>query len=170
MIIKVLAAALVLVAAGAERAQACGTCGCRVQLQEAAAPAQEKMTEHAHHHAGPLTQFAVAMYGQLGDQMGELRSKAEGGCQDSKSTLRADAMHSVESMLKALKDPEMRKMIEMGMMLRTVAEKDAAHNDHHSHEGAEHAHDASDKAAADDLLTSLESQLSKELEAFASAQ
>ena len=129
MIGKLLAAALILVAASAHQAQACGGCGCQMKLKEAAAPAQEEMAQHAHHHPSPLALFAVSMYGQLGDQMGELRSKAEGGCQDSKSTLRADAMHSVQSMLKALKDPEMRKMIEMGMMPGVPATTDTPKSD-----------------------------------------
>ena len=169
MIIRLLTAALVLVAASAHQAQACGGCGCQMKLKEAAAPAEEEVAQHAHHHPSPLTLFAVSMYGQLGDQMGELRSKAEGGCQDSRSTLRADAMNSVQSMLKALKNPQMRKMVEMGMMLQTMShtEGDAAH----SHDGTTHAdHDAPKEMVTDELLTSLESQLSKELEAFAAAQ
>ncbi len=165
MMLKLFAAALILVAANADRALACATCGCRVQLQEASAPAKGEMTEHAHHHAGPLMQLAVATYGQLGDQLGELRTKAEGGCQDSKSTLRADAVHSVQSMLKALKDPEMRKMVEMGMMLKAMSEGAHSHED-----GAHEAHRAADDMAAGDLLTNLEAKLSQELEAFAAAQ
>ena len=174
MTIRLLTAALVLVAASAYQAQACGGCGCQMKMKQAAAPAQEKVTQNAHHHPSPLAMFAVSMYGELGDQIGELRSKAEGGCQDSRSTLRADAMHSVESMLKALKNPEMRKMVEMGMMLQDMShtgEKAA-----HSHAGTTHAshdapeEDASEEVAASSLLTSLESQLSKELKAIASAQ
>ena len=169
MIVKLLAAGLIFVAASAQQAQACGGCGCQMKLKEAAAPAQEEMAQHAHHHPSPVALLAVAMYGQLGDQMSELRTKAEGGCQDSKSTLRADTMHSVQSMLKALKDPEMRKMIEMGMMLKNMSqpEGEAAH----SHDGTTHAaYDAPEVMDTDELLTSLESQLSEELEAIASAQ
>lgn len=173
MIVKLLVAALVLVGASAHQAQACGSCGCQMKLKEAAAPAQEEMAQHAHHHPSPLALFAVSMYGQLGEQMDELRSKAEGGCQDSKSTLRADAVHSVQSMLKALKDPEMRKMIEMGIMLQNMshAEGETAHDAAHSHDGTTHAaHDAGEEMAAGQLLTTLETQLSEELEAIASAQ
>lgn len=174
MTIRLLTAALVFVAASAYQAQACGGCGCQMKMKQAAAAAQEEVAQNAHHHPSPLAMFAVSMYGELGDQMGELRSKAEGGCQDSRSTLRADAMHSVESMLKALKNPEMRKMVEIGMMLQDMShtgEKAA-----HSHAGTTHAsHDALEESAPEEmavssLLTSLESQLSKELEAIASAQ
>lgn len=165
MMLKLFAAALILIAANADRAQACSTCGCQVQLQEASAPAEGEMTEHAHHHPGPLMQLAVAMYGQLGDQLGELRSKAEGGCQDSRGTLRADAVHSVQSMLKALKDPETRKMVEMGMMLKAMSEGAHSHED-----GAHEAHHTTGDMAAGDLLSNLETKLSQELEAFASAQ
>ena len=174
MTVRLLTAALVLVAASAYQAQACGGCGCQIKMKQAAAPAQEEVAQKTHHHPSPLAMFAVSMYGELGDQIGELRSKAEGGCQDSRSTLRADAMHSVESMLKALKNPEMRKMVEMGMMLQDMShtgEKAA-----HSHAGTTHAshdapeEDAPEEMAASSLLTSLESQLSKELEAIASAQ
>ena len=165
MMLKLFAAALILTAANADRVQACNSCGCRVQLQEAAAPAENNMKDHAHHHAGPLMQLAVAMYGQLGDQMSTLRTKAEGGCQDSKSTLRADAMHSVQSMLKALKDPETRKMVEMGMMLKAMSEGAHSHED-----GAHEAHHTAGDMAAGDLLSNLETKLSQELEAFAAAQ
>ena len=174
MTIRLLTAALVFVAASAYQAQACGGCGCQMKMKQAAAAAQEEVAQNAHHHPSPLAMFAVSMYGELGDQMGELRSKAEGGCQDSRSTLRADAMHSVESMLKALKNPEMRKMVEMGMIFQDMShtgEKAA-----HSHARTTHAsHDAPQESAPEEmavssLLTSLESQLSKELEAIASAQ
>lgn len=63
----------------------------------------------------------------------------------------------------------MRKMIEMGMMLQTMSqpEGEAAH----SHDGTTHAaHDVPEEMATDELLTSLESQLSEELEAIASTQ
>lgn len=102
---------------------ACGGCGCSA----------DALGDHQHTDKGyvqadmeygfsggqseSLAQCAIEMFGNLEGNRMELTAKAEGGCDHSKKSLRAEEIKSIKEMLRALGNNDSRRLMALGMMI-----------------------------------------------------
>ena len=102
---------------------ACDGCGCRADVS-----GDHQHTDKGYMQADmeygfaggqseSLAQCAIEMFGNLEGERMKLTAKAEGGCDHSKKSLRAEEIKSIKEMLSALSNSESRRLMALGMMI-----------------------------------------------------
>ena len=121
--IRILLVGAFLAVANVSSTFACGGCGCSADASE----------DHQHTDKGyvqadmeygfsggeseSLAQCAIEMFGSLEGKRMELTAMAEGGCDHSKKSLRAEEIKSIKEMLRALGNNDSRRLMALGMMI-----------------------------------------------------
>jgi hypothetical protein len=130
--IKVLLMGAFFAVANVSSVYACDGCGCRGNASVDHEHADEGYVKadmeygFAEGQSESLAQCAIEMFGNLEGKRVELTAKAEGGCDYSKKSLRAEEIKSIKEMLKALGNSDSRRLLALGMMMSANDEVEKA--------------------------------------------